>query len=942
MFDNIKDAYILEHTSYERPTDLISFIERNIEKLDWLEFKLHDDRLLNYYRKCLKYDTDPYSKTFTLIDGINEKNVVLNDNEYSLSLEQQGQLVHNLERISKKAISSKNEMTDLALNVLSIKTSKGLYVIAYRIVTFNPKKGSLVVGSDIVFNQTFLSDADKTSKHSLYSYFDRDFEDFADRLTEDPNSIKNELMQALRPNETLDDSPYFIDIVRKYPGWIHKEFDYLAETRQSNQISTPEKAFFGEMSYDLVVSKQPLDEMIIMDFELNPDQIRSIHNGLNDPITYVQGPPGTGKTTAIHSLLVSAFFNERTVLVSSNNNKPINDLYAKLKYMKKEESYDIYMPILRLGNDQSVLESLKFVKETLEKVRSLQPIQAALDNHKTKNKKRFKTFNETLVRYEERQSIKERMDVLKQMTEQFGDELRAASMLQEQMNAYHRRYEELRFVDDDTVRKNLLHADRSFYSWMSYTSIWHYRMLLDDEYKDLFEILHLERKEDLLKQFNQFIANGANLRRLLCVFPIIMTTNQSAYRLGEPDRYFDLVVMDEAGQCSIGYALIPILRGERLVLVGDEKQLRPVLSLSKEANKIFMKQYRVPSIYNYNQSSILMLMKEVDQFSKKILLREHYRCRKQIIDFCNQKYYGNNLIIHDKSEEQSVFAFDVKQEQERRPVIKNTSKKEIDAIIKYIQDNHIENCGVVSPFHNQAQLMKEEFERAGLGQIPTGTVHLFQGDEKDVIFFSLAVTKHSSNRTYGWLKSNEELINVAMTRARKQFYLVGDIDNLKSRASEEESDIDGLLKHIESKGTALIKPSDELHTQKTRAYLSEKEKELYETLRHLFSVGNAYYVEKQVKVSQVLEQFATNQLFDYGTKSVFDFVVYSKGLMDHLELVIELDGPEHEEDEEVKANDVMKQKICDDNGIKLLRIKNPFVRRYQLIREELDKLLTKL
>jgi superfamily I DNA and/or RNA helicase len=235
------------------------------------------------------------------------------------------------------------------------------------------------------------------------------------------------------------------------------------------------------------------------------------------------------------------------------------------------------------------------------------------------------------------------------MSEQFGDELRAASMLQEQMNSYHKRFKELEFVDDDTVRKNLLHADRSFYSWMSYTSIQYYQMLLDDGYKDLYEILHLERKEDLLKQFNQFISNGANLRRLLRVFPIILTTNQSAYRLGEPDRYFDLVVMDEAGQCSIGYALIPILRGERLILVGDEKQLRPVLSLSKEANKIFMRQYRVPSIYNYSQSSILMLMKEVDQFSKKILLREHYRCKKQIIDFCNQKYYGNNLIIHDQS-----------------------------------------------------------------------------------------------------------------------------------------------------------------------------------------------------------------------------------------------------------------------------------------------------
>lgn len=943
LFEHIKEAYVLEHTSYDRPTSLIPFIERNIDKLDWLDFKLNDDRLLNYYRKCLKYDTDPYSKAFTLIDGINEKSITLNNNEYSLSLEQQGQLINHLERISKQAIfSKKNETTDLALNVLSIKTPKGLYIIAHRIVTFNPKKGSLIVGADNVFNPTFLKDTDKTSKHSLYAYFDRDYSDFENRLVEDSNNLRDELMQALRPNELLDDSPYFIDIVRKYPKWINKEFDYLSEKRNKNQMNTPLKAFFGEMSHDLAIPNKPLDEMILLDIELNPDQIRSIHNGLNDPITYVQGPPGTGKTTAIHSLLVSAFFNGRTVLVSSNNNKPINDLYAKLKHMKKEEAYDIYMPILRLGNDQSVFETLTYVRQTLDKVRKPQPDKVILNDYRDKNKKRFKAFNETLAKYEERQSMKERLDVIQQMTEQFGNELRATSILQEQMSAYQKRFDELKSIDEDSVRKNLLSPGRSLYSWLFYTSIQHYQMLLKEEFKDLHDILKLERKDDLLKQFNEFVSKGTNLRRLLQIFPIILTTNQSAYRLGEPDVYFDLVVMDEAGQCSIGYALIPILRGKRLILVGDEKQLRPVLSLSKEANKVFMKQHRIPSIYNYNLSSILLLMKEVDQYSKKILLREHYRCKRQIIDFCNQRYYGGSLIIKDQSNDQSVFAIDVKQDKERRPAVKNTSMKEIETIINHIKENNITNCGVVSPFHNQAELMKEEFKRAGLEHIPTGSVHLFQGDEKSIIFCSMAINQYSSNRTFGWLKNNEELINVAMTRAKDQFYLVGDIDNLKSRATSEETDIDGLMLHIESKGTAPIQPSDEIMSKQTKAYLSEKEKELYETLRHLFSMSNAYYVEKQVKVSQILEQFSTKQLFDYGTKSVFDFVVYSKGFVDRLELVIELDGPEHDEDEEVKANDELKQQICDANGIKLHRIKNPFVRRYQMIRDVLTTLLAKI
>jgi hypothetical protein len=335
-------------------------------------------------------------------------------------------------------------------------------------------------------------------------------------------------------------------------------------------------------------------------------------------------------------------------------------------------------------------------------------------------------------------------------------------------------------------------------------------------------------------------------------------------------------------------------------------------------------------------------MKEVDQFSKKILLREHYRCKRQIIDFCNKRYYDGNLIINDPSNDDAVFIIDVPQDGERRPTTKNVAPLEVDEIIAFIKKNQIENCGVVTPFHNQAIHMKEIFEKEGLSKIPTGTVHLFQGDEKDVIFCSVAINKYSSNHTYGWLKDNEELINVAMTRAKNEFYLVADMADLRRREKEEKCDMDALLTHIESNGNAPIKASDEQMIKKTREYLTEREKELYDTLRHLFTISNSYLVEKQVKVSAILGKFTTDQLFDYGTKAVFDYVVYSKGIVDRIELVVELDGPEHEEDEVVKANDAMKEQICKENNIKLVRIKNPFVRRYQFIRDELSKILTKL
>ena len=52
-----------------------------------------------------------------------------------------------------------------------------------------------------------------------------------------------------------------------------------------------------------------------------------------------------------------------------------------------------------------------------------------------------------------------------------------------------------------------------------------------------------------------------------------------------------------------------------------------------------------------------------------------------------------------------------------------------------------------------------------MDHVVCGTVHAFQGDEKDIILFSTAITDQTQKTTYEWLKNNKELINVATSRA---------------------------------------------------------------------------------------------------------------------------------------------------------------------------------
>jgi len=89
--------------------------------------------------------------------------------------------------------------------------------------------------------------------------------------------------------------------------------------------------------------------------------------------------------------------------------------------------------------------------------------------------------------------------------------------------------------------------------------------------------------------------------------------------------------------------------------------------------------------------------------------------------------------------------------------------------------------GVVTPFHAQAQLLqsliqssKELKSVAPRAELLVDTVHKFQGDERDVMLFSPVVSRSISPGALGFLRSNGNLFNVAITRARGLLHVVGD------------------------------------------------------------------------------------------------------------------------------------------------------------------------
>lgn len=72
--------------------------------------------------------------------------------------------------------------------------------------------------------------------------------------------------------------------------------------------------------------------------------------------------------------------------------------------------------------------------------------------------------------------------------------------------------------------------------------------------------------------------------------------------------------------------------------------------------------------------------------------------------------------------------------------IKNTSPGEVTEIINYAKANRDKTIGIITPFVNQKKMIEKALEKEKLDNIACGTVHAFQGDEKDVVLFSTAIT----------------------------------------------------------------------------------------------------------------------------------------------------------------------------------------------------------
>lgn len=959
-FDGILSCEICEETFHKTPEKLLEEIRNNWEEYSFLNSIVNKNDILDYYCDCFMLDNVPYISKFELIKGIDDS-VVMKNNSYSLSDEQFEQFSKKIFYDDKKKENKEEKFKlELGINVLSIKLmpQNMLYVLAYRPIKVDLKEKKLVPSENIFVNKEF--DLDPASIQikmieSAHRYLPEEdynlLEDFENNAREIEESIKsyNESRTAsYRKEVKTDNRPFFINLERRFSVDIKKELSGIKKAiSNEEELSLPIKLFFGDLNVKF--PRKVTHPIFTINDQYNPDQINAINYAMNSTAaaSYIQGPPGTGKTQTLLNLILTAYFNDMTCLVTSNNNIPMDGVYEDICNLKYKED-KLLFPAIRLGNMENVDAAIDRIKIMYEKALEMTPKEQMIKRIKEERKSSMKDLSEFLNKYDSFEKKKAKKDSMEYMLSKISNDNFMSVKLNAQIEALKEEMDK-EAIEDLYEFKQHMHQDyRYLYMAIHFDTALRLQKLKRAEFNELMSIINLpvttnKEREDRAREFKRYLSSDINLAKFQKIFPVIISTNLSCVYLGGSNINFDFVMMDEAGQCNVANALIPICRGKRVVLIGDPQQLRPVILLDENHNKLLMKKYNISKEYNYILNSIYTTFTSVDVTNNEALLSYHYRCHDKIIGFSNKKYYKGKLKLEAKSIEAKPLEFVNTEIADNKLSSneKNVSDIEAKHICEYIKSHPDKKVGVITPFVKQKDCIEYYLKQNKIDNVSVGTVHAFQGDQKDIIIFSTAVTKNTHASTYNWLKCNKELINVAVSRARDKLIILGNKSAIQ-KLSKDNDDLKELFDYIEKEGDSYVTdvsiPSIALGT---RQLSTESEKELAQTVEHVLSVitTDDVFLVEQVSLSKIFNNDNVDNAIFF--KQNFDLVIYQKiyGGESLPLLAIELNGPEHSSDPIVINRDKYKEKYCKMHDLELIKIPRDCARDYINIKETLKEFI---
>lgn len=743
------------------------------------------------------------------------------------------------------------------------------------------------------------------------------------------------------------------------------------------------------LSYYL--EKKPLniinidENSLIFPFGINLSQQGAVRNAFLSRISIIQGPPGTGKTQTILNIIANAILNKKSIVIASNNNSAILNVQEKLK------KYNLDFLVAVLGSKKNkenfvlsqteypefscselstkqIKDEIKKQKEKINSVLEQQNRLAKLETEYTQYSTEYKHFKENLPENEIDIDLKTKLTKknskllfsLWAYFLNFGDnDLR----FKDKFFFWIKFGWECSFLLKKRLRNNIKTIQDCFYS----------NKLRESE-REIIEIKNFLKEQKLsdnisrLSDFSLKLLNKSLFKRIhnkkrkhfsihdtysvssafVEEYPIVLSTLFSLKNICNNGFVFDYLIVDEASQADLLTSFIAMSCARNIIVVGDLKQLPNVITNDvKDYSENLLKKYpKISEEYWFHSNSLLSSITNLYPDAPSVLLKEHYRCHPKIIGYCNKQFYNDELLpMTQDSQDSDVLKViqTVKGNHARGHINERQIEVIKQEVLPFLEKDY--SIGVISPYRDQVTALQKVLAQA----VEVDTIHKFQGREKDIIIFSTVDNDVSP------FIDNPNLINVAVSRAVKKFWLV-----CSNNETDKNDQIQNLIKYIkynnfevtESKIHSIFDLLYKQYTKEREEFLAKHKKVsiyvsenlAYVCIKKCLSDIGVLTIDFVIHVPlldfvKITDEFTDEEIRFIRTDAHVDFLIYNK--MDKKPiLAIEVDGFKYHKQNFKQINrDQIKNIILEKIGLPLLRLSTTGANEEERIKSKINEII---
>lgn len=435
----------------------------------------------------------------------------------------------------------------------------------------------------------------------------------------------------------------------------------------------------------------------------------------------------------------------------------------------------------------------------------------------------------------------------------------------------------------------------------------------------------------LRKLVNEFARDG-----LVDILPVWLASPEivsSIFPLKE--GLFDLVIFDEASQCTVESGIPAVYRAKQLIVAGDEKQLPP---FNMFQSSIVNEDEEEEQYETDDSVSLLNLAKR--RFPEKIL-QWHYRSKyEELINFSNHAFYNGHVQIAPNvvpfrkppaMEWKKVDGRWINQCNEVEAIevvhtLKNILEQRPNKTVGIITFNAKQQSKILDIIEKLAgedekfsavynQMMSRDLDE----RVFVKNIENVQGDERDIILFSIGYAKNEEGRIYnrfGMLnqKGGENRLNVAVTRAKQEIVVVSSVE-------PEELNVAGTA----GLGPKLLKS----YLKFVKAVAAAQSQQISAVVQEINENVNTHVQDQVLHFDSPFEEQVYKQLRNLGYDVVtqvgmsgyrIDLAIVDPNDQSKYILGIECDGAMYHSSANAKERDVYRQRFLESRGWTIERI----------------------